>query len=173
MRKSLPALAILSVLLGFALVLSAGCGGSGTSTEKATENRNPTTENQTTENRNQTTENQTTETKPGETSSPGTSNSTSSSGDVTETQVGVPVYPGTTPREAYKDVYKMITTDGYDKVVGFYKEKLPEATFSEMSIGTGKGAAFNVQSADFHGNVSVEEGMPAKGQVTITVSKIR
>lgn len=87
--------------------------------------------------------------------------------------VGVTAYPGTRPDEVYNGVYKMTTSDTFDQVVGFYKKELPQATFSEIKIDTGRGASFLVDSAEFHGNVSVEENLPSDGQVTITVSRIR
>jgi len=85
--------------------------------------------------------------------------------------LGVPAYPGTKPSEAYSGVFKMTTADSFEAVVEFYKKQLPKATFSQIAIDTGKGASFVLDDADFHGNVSVEENMPTKGQVTITVSK--
>lgn len=106
----------------------------------------------------------------------GTSTSTSAGastgpGGSTEQQVGVPLYPGTKAEQAYAGVYKMTTTDSFDQVVAFYKKELPKATFSQTTIPTGKGAAFVVDESSFHGNVSVEENLPANGQVTVTVSR--
>jgi hypothetical protein len=65
----------------------------------------------------------------------------------------------------------MTTADSFEAVVEFYKKQLPKATFSQIAIDTGKGASYVLDDADFHGNVSVEENLPTKGQVTITVSK--
>jgi hypothetical protein len=99
----------------------------------------------------------------------GTATTTGSKADAA--RVGVPVYPGTSPEEAYAGVYKMVTPDSFDKVVAFYKDKLPGATYSQITIPTGRGASFLVDDKDFHGNVSVEENLPASGKVTITVSR--
>ncbi len=86
--------------------------------------------------------------------------------------VGAPVYTGTNPEEVYSGVYKMVTPDGFEQVVAFYEKELPNAAFTETTIETGKGASFLVDTSSFHGNVSVEENVPAKGQVTITISRI-
>jgi len=90
---------------------------------------------------------------------------------VTEETLGVAVYSGTTPEEAYPGVYKMVTDDGFDEVIAFYKAELPDAVFSELPIPSGKGAAFAVSEGGFQGNVSVEENLPVEGKVTITVSR--
>ena len=91
--------------------------------------------------------------------------------DVSTETVGVAVYAGTKPEEAYPGVYSMVTGDGFDEVVGFYKAELPGATFSEIEIPSGRGASFLVDKDDFSGNVSIEENIPSDGKVTITVSK--
>ncbi len=91
--------------------------------------------------------------------------------EVTEETLGVEIYPGSSPEEAFAGVYKMVTPDGYDKVVEFYKKSEPDAVFSETAIETGKGAAFVVDKSGFHGNISVEENLPSQGEVTITVSR--
>ena len=90
---------------------------------------------------------------------------------VTAETVGVAIYPGTVPEEAYPGVYKMATEDAFDRVVAFYKAELPGATFSEITIPSGRGASFVVDKGDFHGNVSIEENVPESGRVTITVSR--
>ncbi|HEY5532167.1 MAG TPA: hypothetical protein VIK22_09225 [Candidatus Anoxymicrobiaceae bacterium] len=131
-KLALPAVVAVSLMLAFGLALSAGCGGSKT------------------------------------TSSAGTS---STSGEVSEQAVGVPIYPGTKPEQVYEGVYKMTTGDSFDQVAAFYKKQLPTATYSETTIQTGKGAAFVVDESTFHGNISVEENTPSNGKVTITVSR--
>jgi len=95
----------------------------------------------------------------------------SSGSSAAPSNIGVPVYPGTTPEEAF-GVTKMVTTDSYDQVVAFYKKALPGATFSEITIPSGKGASLLVDTKEFHGNVSIEENLPSSGKVTISVSKI-
>lgn len=139
-----PVLVILSLLLlACVLAASAGCGGS----------KSPGT-------------------SPETSTSPNTGPSTGSSpGGVTQQQIGVPVYPGTRPEQTFAGIYQMTTTDSFDQVVAFYKKELPKATFSEITIPTGKGASLVVDESGFHGNVSVEENLPEKGQVTIRVSK--
>lgn len=101
----------------------------------------------------------------GKTSSP--------NGGVTSKALPVPAYPQTEPDEVYDGVFKMITTDSFDQVIGFYKKELPAATFSQIKIDTGRGASFLVDSDAFHGNVSVEENLPSNGEVTITVSSYK
>ena len=90
-KLALPAVVAVSLMLAFGLALSAGCGGSKT------------------------------------TSSAGTS---STSGEVSEQAVGVPIYPGTKPEQVYEGVYKMTTGDSFDQVAAFYKKQLPTATYS-------------------------------------------
>jgi hypothetical protein len=91
----------------------------------------------------------------------------------TAADVGVPVYPGTSPEEAYSGVYRMVTTDSFEKVVTFYKDKLPAAVYSEIAIPTGKGASLVVDDGGFHGNLSVEENLPSPGKVTVTASRFK
>jgi hypothetical protein len=147
-RSKLACALAVSTLLAIMLVAIAGCGG-GTTTPASTD---------------------TTPTTP---TSTGTSPTTPASTGTTPTEkdVGVVGYPGTSPEQVYAGVYKMVTADGYDKVVEFYKKAEPGAVFSEITIPTGKGASFVVDTADFHGNISVEENLPESGKVTITVSK--
>ncbi|MHB8895722.1 MAG: hypothetical protein ACYC99_11185 [Candidatus Geothermincolia bacterium] len=108
----------------------------------------------------------------GKSTSPPASSS-ASTGGVTSQTLGVPVYPGTRADEAFAGVFKMTTTDSFDKVIEFYEKELPDATFSEIKIDTGRGASFVVDKSDFNGNISVEENLPGSGQVTITVSRFK
>ena len=135
-KRFLPVLVLLSLMLAGGLAMSAGCGGSKTTSG------GPST---------------------APTSAPATTNAQT---------VGAPIYPGTKAEPVYAGVYKMVTGDSYDKVVAFYKKELPNATFSETTIPSGKGSSLLIDSADFRGNVSVEENMPSSGKVTVTVGKI-
>ena len=145
MKKRAPAVLIAtSILLTVGLAVSAGCGGSKNTTGTGT--------------------------NPSLSKTPATTSGSSSS-NVTEQTLGVPIYPGTKPEQAYTGVYKKTTGDGFDKVVEYYRKQVPGATYSETVIESGKGASFVVDSSSFHGNISLEENMPSKGHVTITVSR--
>lgn len=98
---------------------------------------------------------------------------TSSGNAVADEAVGVAVYPGTNPEEIFTGIYTMVTSDGFDEVLEFYRGELPDAIFSEISIETGRGASFMVTEGDSYRNVSVEENLPESGSVTITVSEVK
>ncbi|MEO7201704.1 MAG: hypothetical protein ABIZ82_03830 [Candidatus Tumulicola sp.] len=93
--------------------------------------------------------------------------------------LGVPVYPGaqadaggsfTTPDG--RSVAAFQTTDAYDRVVAFYRKRLPAGS-QTMSAATGDGsaAAFEYARGIWHVTIEVASSKPAETDVLIKRSR--
>lgn len=91
--------------------------------------------------------------------------------DVDEGELGVPIYPGAEKVEGESDTITtegeegtsvisgttLETSDSFDEVVAWYKEKMPSAMFTELDEDGGKSASFMVTEEDAIRTVTITE----------------
>ena len=100
-------------------------------------------------------------------------------GAVDPNSLGLPLYPGAQPSDAGSfavtnqqggtQIVTMVTKDGYDKVVAFYKAKMPAGT---QEVVSGEGAAAKAQFVEVKAHDKVQRSVivaPAGDSVNITM----